>query len=257
MIPTFEFLGKEYSAYMICVAIGIFVAGPLALTRIKDPVKRIDYLTVLLISTIGVVIGGSLLFALTNIRTIIKLISDGAGIMAILMQFTGSVFYGGMIGGVFAGWLFSTLKKYPTAEFMDATALFIPLFHVFGRIGCFLAGCCYGVPCDIGFVYHYSPVPIANEIRRFPIQLAEAFFILIIFFVLWFLYKKKTFENKLLYVYFLSYAPLRFITEFFRGDEYRGFLLGLSTSQWISILLVIFAASMFIRSKLIAKKTPA
>ena len=241
MVPSFEFLGREYSAYMICVLIGIFVAGPIAITRIKDATDRSNYLDVLLMSGIGVIVGGTLLYGLTNITLLIERIREKAELMLILECFSGSVFYGGMIGGVFTGWLFAKIKKYPVGKYMDATALFIPLFHVFGRIGCFLTGCCFGIKCDVGFVYHYSPVDFANEVRRLPIQLIEAFFVLCIFLVLLALYNKHVMENRLIYVYFISYAVLRFCTEFFRGDYYRGFLFGLSTSQIISILLLVFA----------------
>ncbi len=249
MIPNFEFLGKEYSAYMICVLIGIFVAGPFAVTRLKKPLERNDYLNVLIISGIGVLLGGSLLYGLTNIKTIILLIKDGAGFFEVVQSFAGSVFYGGMIGGVFAGWLYSTLKKYPTEKFLDVTALFIPLFHAFGRVGCFLTGCCYGVECSVGFVYKYSPAPSGNGVTRFPIQLVESFFLVLIFVGMYVLFKKGTFKYRLIYIYFLSYGVLRFITEFFRGDYYRGFFLGVSTSQWISIILIMFAVF-----KLISKK---
>lgn len=249
MIPPFEFLGREYSAYMICALIGILVAGAVAVTRFKDPYERNNYIDVLLVSGVGVLVGGCLLFGLTNIGLIIQRIKENAGIVAILECFSGSVFYGGMIGGTFTGWLFSKIKKYPTNKYLDATALFIPLFHVFGRIGCFLTGCCFGIECDAGFVYHYSPIPYANEVSRLPIQLIEAFFVLCLFFVLLALYNKRVMEHRLIYVYFISYAVIRFCTEFFRGDDYRGFLLGLSTSQIISILLFVFAAVKLVRTR--------
>lgn len=250
MIPSFEFLGKEYSAYMICVLIGIFVAGPFAVTRLKDPLVRNDYLNVLLISGIGVILGGSLLYGITNIKMMIALIKEGAGFATVIQGFAGSVFYGGMIGGVFAGWLFSRLKKYPTELFLDTTALFIPFFHAFGRVGCFLTGCCYGVESPIGFVYKYSAAPGGNGVMRFPIQLVESCLLVLLFLVLYRLYKKEIFKYRLIYIYFISYGVIRIATEFFRGDYYRGFLFGISTSQWISIILIIFATI-----KLITKRT--
>ena len=130
----------------------------------------------------------------------------------------------------------------------DAVAVAIPLFHAFGRVGCFLGGCCYGVACDVGFTAHGNTLyPELNDVNRLPIQLIESGLNLILFFVLLVLYKKKKFQHRMVIVYFYIYPVIRFIDEFFRGDEIRGFLFGLSTSQIISILLFTFAVIVTIK----------
>ena len=85
-------------------------------------------------------------------------------------------------------------------------------------------------------------IPGINGVRRFPVALAEAAFNLILFIVLWRLSKNEKTKGRMTILYCLSYPVARFILEFFRGDGIRGFLWGLSTSQWISI--VIFAAAL-------------
>lgn len=121
------------------------------------------------------------------------------------------------------------------------TAPAIPLFHVFGRVGCFLGGCCYGLPSAWGFVYRYSPVAEANGVSRFPVQLVEAAWNLVLFLLLARLQRRG--RDRLLPLYLALYAPARFLLEFLRGDAYRGIFLGLSTSQWISLFL--FPAALY------------
>lgn len=80
----------------------------------------------------------------------------------------------------------------------------------------------------------------ANGVNRFPIQLVESFYNLLLFIFIYILYKKNKLKGNLIYLYLSLYAIARFIIEFFRGDSYRGFLFGISTSQIISILIIIF-----------------
>ena len=69
----------------------------------------------------------------------------------LIQTFGGSVFYGGLFGAMVTGGLYYKKKGFPPV-FVDLTAMVAPLFHTFGRIGCFLGGCCYGIPCDFGFI---------------------------------------------------------------------------------------------------------
>lgn len=250
MIPNFNFLGREYSAYMICALIGIFVSGIFSLKQI-DKKDETEYLTILSWSAIGVLFGSHLLFGLTNIEKIIDLISNHKKIVLqdLNIIFGGSVFYGGLLGGLAAAFLYCKIKKINAKKYLDATAMFIPLFHVFGRIGCFLSGCCFGAESKIGFIYKYSPVEFANNVRRFPIQLAEAFCNLLIFLIILYLFKRNILKDRLLTLYLILYPTCRFFLEFFRGDTYRGFLLGFSTSQIISVLLLVIAVPILIFSQ--------
>ena len=96
----------------------------------------------------------------------------------------GSVFYGGLLGGILAGAVYLRRKGAALGLWASLTAPAIPLFHVFGRVGCFLGGCCYGLPSAWGFVYRYSPVAEANGVSRFPVQLVEAAWNLVLFLLL-------------------------------------------------------------------------
>lgn len=238
MIPNFTIIDREISAYLICVIVGIFVSGIVTLKSV-DKEKENDLLDILLWSAPGAFLGGHLLYGLTNLQYLIQLFSNEFNIVTLINLFAGSVFYGGMLGGLLSAWIYCKVTSQDYKKYSDNGALFIPLFHVFGRIGCFLSGCCYGIESSVGIIYQHSAIAMANGVRRFPIQLVEALGNLILFLVLFHLYRKGKFQGKLLTIYLLSYAAMRFIDEFFRGDEFRGFVLGLSTSQIISLLIVI------------------
>lgn len=255
MIPNITVGSKIISAYMLCTLIGVFTAGIFTIKK-ADKNDELELTTVLLWSAPGVIIGGHLLFGITNLKNIISIILTDGNYISILNCFSGNVFYGGLLGGISSALIYSKAAHIDYKKYVDNAALFIPLFHFFGRIGCFLSGCCYGIECNFGFVYKYSLVESANNVRRFPIQLVEALGNIIIFLVLYCLFNNKRFEKKLLSVYLVMYSVLRFFTEFFRGDYYRGFLFSLSTSQIISIILfVVGVVDIFSERKLSSSET--
>ena len=248
MIPNFTLINREVSVYMIAALTGYFVAGFYACYAFRKRGRsEDDVISFYLLISVGALIGGSLLYGITNFPLLVKLMkllftgsfhSFGEFVSACRIVFGGSVFYGGLLGGLLVGIVLIHRKKLDPTLYTDALAPCIPLFHVFGRLGCFLSGCCFGIESKIGFVYHHSPIEIANGVRRFPIQLVEATFNLCLFLFLNYLFQKKKAEGNLLSIYLVLYAVVRFVIEFFRGDFYRGFLFTLSTSQIISLLIL-------------------
>ena len=252
MFPTIDIFGHTIGTYTICAAIGILLCAVVGylLIRKKDGVCIDDLIVTAVFIVVGMVLGGHVIFAITNTAKIIALFQNmGKYSFIDFVQILfgsylgGMVFYGGVLGGLLALHLVCKHSQFGHPDVMyDMYAVCIPLFHVFGRIGCFLGGCCYGVECKLGFTVHGNTLnPGINDVNRFPVQLVEAACNLIIFIVLLTLHRKKKFEHRLLVVYFFIYPIVRFILEFFRGDEIRGFLFGLSTSQIISIILLISA----------------
>lgn len=150
---------------------------------------------------------------------------------------SGYVFYGGLLGvltGVYL--LCRTQKEVDAATVFQFIAPAFPLFHGFGRIGCMLAGCCYGVLLS-------NPIEIFDmyKVVRMPTQLIESIFEFILFGVLHWTESRLT-QGSLLPLYLACYSVFRFFIEFLRADPDRGIWFGLSTSQWISlgILTVVF-----------------
>lgn len=264
MYPMINIFGKELGTYMLSSLVGIFVAGIYICRKAK---KRghddNNFITLLLISAIGVFLGGHILFGITNIRGVILLLSDwskyvnsfGDFIDCVGILFGGSVFYGGLLGGLLAGFIYCKKKRVDLQEYSDICAPGIPLFHMFGRIGCFLGGCCYGIESEFGYTIHGNDLlPMVNDVNRFPVQLLEATLNFGLFLLLAYFLKKGMFKGRLLAIYLFLYSIIRFCDEFLRGDTYRGFLFGLSTSQIISIILFIGSLTYLIIFNLKSKK---
>lgn len=254
MFPSINITGKPISTYGILATIGILLLLFLSMKAAKRfKIDTNNILVTLLIAGIGAVIGGHLLYALTNFDKIIIVFSNLDKITSINMWFDilgtifgGQVFYGGLIGAIIAAYIYLKKTKKDIDLYAYIITPFIPLFHGFGRIGCFLAGCCFGIPHEHGITFHDSTIPMANDVPRLPIQLIESACNFILFGILLFLQRKGKCKNILLFIYLASYSVIRFIDEFFRGDTYRGFIGPVSTSQFISILLFVFSIVMII-----------
>lgn len=180
---------------------------------------------------IGGILGAKLLYLITQIKSIIqnpKLLFDA---------FEGFVVYGGIIGGIFAGYLFVRKNKLNFLEYFDLVMPQIALAQGFGRIGCLLAGCCYGLETNSPFhiVFHeshYAP----NNIPLIPTQPISSLLNFINFIALLLISKRAKASGQVAGFYLIFYSAGRFIIEFFRGDLERGNIGVLSTSQFISII---------------------
>lgn len=162
----------------------------------------------------------------------------------------GLVFYGGLLAAVPVGIWFVRKHGLPVWKTADIMAPSIALGHVFGRLGCFFAGCCYGAPCTgpacVTFTDPRSLAPLG--VPLFPTQLMESGGEFMIFGLLLGLHRFKRFDGQIFFLYLLLYAVLRFSIEFFRGDVARGLYFGglISTSQIIAMLIALGAAVAFV-----------
>ena len=243
MYPVLNIFGFEIQTYSILAAIGFIVTVSVAVCISKRRSIAPDKsLMASLVAGLGILIGGHVFFAVTNIQGIIQIIkAEGFSFSSLVPYISGMVFYGGLFGAMIAIFLYCFVNKdVSKSDVFDVFAVSIPLFHTFGRVGCFFAGCCYGVESDFGFAAYLNTAPAHYGISRFPVALVEALINLLLFVLLINLYKKKRFAGKLIFIYLLIYAFSRFILEFFRGDDIRGFVFGISTSQFISLLIIAF-----------------
>lgn len=145
----------------------------------------------------------------------------------------GFVFYGGFLGGAF----FSIVNaRFFKGLSLKDIAIMIPSLcfaHAVGRIGCFLAGCCYGISSD-------SLLSVSmHGAHRHPVQLYETIALFVLGIALVKMLKNNAEKILILKSYVMGYALIRFGLEFLRGDKVRGiYFAGLSTSQIISIALI-------------------
>ena len=154
---------------------------------------------------------------------------------------SGGVYYGGFLIAAGVSVLLMKLWRLPWRKTADAFAPGIALGHAIGRLGCFSAGCCWGKPTTswIGVkftekAHELTDVPVGTALV--PTQLIEAICNLAILAVLLWLRKKRVFDGQIIFAYGMLYAILRFTVEFWRDDP-RGTVLGLSTSQFISVIM--------------------
>jgi len=169
---------------------------------------------------------------------------------------SGGVFYGGLLGAVLVGYLLMRRYQLPWWKTADACAPGIAIGNFFGRQGCFAAGCCWGKPTSLPWGVKFSElgheitgVPIEQYLH--PTQLYESFAMLLVFFFLLWLHKRKRFSGQVILAYALLYSIVRFAIEFVRDDP-RGDILGLttltglSTSQMISLVVGVTALILLI-----------
>lgn len=194
-------------------------------------------------SGIGCLIGSRIVFIITQIPILFEDFSFQKLIQTLL--FGGFVFYGGLFGAYAGVTFLARVKKYPCIELLNLITPAFVLFHVFGRIGCLLGGCCFGFKMDPELV-------VGNiHFRYFPIQAVEAVVELLLFILIQTTPMKK---HKFL-SYISCYAVYRFGIEFLRGDTVRGIWFGLSTSQWISIIVILAVIISMCLSGIKKKKT--
>ncbi len=250
MFPFIDVFGLfQLPLYTLVFAVGFLLALLIA-TRISPGcgVKRVDVVYGSIYGAIGLFLGAKLVFFLTRLPKVIKnfdkfceLLTKAPG-DALNYILGGLVFYGGLLGTFLGIWIYCKQFKIYMGGFADAIAPVLPLAHGFGRIGCFLGGCCYGIEYHGIFHidYPYNELaPELSQVPRFPVQLLEAVLNFGVFFILLFLLKKtKLRDGKLLGIYLLYYVVARFFLEMLRGDVIRGGVGIFSTSQLISLLLL-------------------
>lgn len=232
--------GLTVHGYGLMIGIGFIAAYLMTEFRARKYRMNTDIVFTLFISSVVFgLFGAKVLYYLTILDRVIK----DPGV--ILDEMEGFVVYGGIIGGVLAGYVVCRIKKEKFWQYFDLIAPAIALAQGFGRIGCLLAGCCYGKETDspLSITFHTSDFA-PNDVALIPTQIYSSIldFLNCIVLCLIARYAKK--ERTVSGCYLIFYSTGRFILEFFRGDLERGSVGVLSTSQFISIF--IFAAGIVV-----------
>jgi phosphatidylglycerol:prolipoprotein diacylglycerol transferase len=150
----------------------------------------------------------------------------------------GFVFYGGFIFSLIFLLFYKQLKLPFNLKTLRALILAAIFGHAIGRLGCFLAGCCFGHITDKWWGINIDGV------HRYPTQLLESLSL----FMLGLLILKKVKDSYALPVYLISYGVIRIFIEYLRGDDIRGIWGPLSPSQWISIALIFMGVRLISRN---------
>lgn len=221
----------------LAVILGLAVARWLGHERGLDRTRLAD---ILIWGVVGAVLGGRLLGSLVaSLR--------GGRLVVLEFRETGAV-HGAVLCGVFAFGLALKGSKLDVRDAFDAAAPAGSLALAIGRVGCFLAGCCYGAPTNVAWA-----VPAPEELgahATHPVQLYEAFGQLVITALLIVAFRRRQLRGELAMVFFVLEGFLRVFVETYRGDAARGvWSLGLTTGQITGLLFVALggAASLVVR----------
>jgi phosphatidylglycerol:prolipoprotein diacylglycerol transferase len=266
-IPGIDFTVNTYGALLaLAFLAGLFVMARQAAADGLDKNRVYDLGLWVLVASL---LGSKLLMIVTDWEDY-----QGNWRMFLSLDFlrSGGVFYGGFIGAALASIIVMRLYKLPWWRTADAFAPGIAIGQAIGRLGCFSAGCCWGKPTTAFCGVHFSdkghevtsvPTIVAHlpaamqqqwaatlggltaPLHLHPVQLYEVGATLVIFaFLLW-LARRRGFHGQIILLYALLYAVARFVLEFWRADP-RGSLLGLSTSQFIALLIFVSGLATYI-----------
>lgn len=175
----------------------------------------------------------------------------------------GFVFYGGLISGFFAGWLYLKIVKQSLSLWLDFFTPVLSLGYAIGRWACFLSGCCYGKICDLPWAIGLKQINLENHsavyVYRHPTPLYSSFAELILLYFILRLEKQRTLSKTPghLFFYWLGlHSLLRLLMEFLR-DDHRGDLLGsMSISSVLSLIFMLVSLFVISRKKSVTLSTP-
>lgn len=241
MLPYIDVLDRAIPMYGLLGVIGFFAALGLILAMSRPlGIDRENAVYLFVFTVIGCMVGAKLLYLLTVLPDLLADLPDMVNDFGLLVRkylSGGFVFYGGLIGGVSVAFWYCRFFHWRLSDYLPVLVPAVPLMHAFGRLGCFCAGCCYGVEVPWGVTFA-DAVAGPNGVPLFPVQLVEAvceFAICAILVRMSVSGASRREPWMLVVAYILMYAPVRFVLEFFRGDAVRGVWFGLSTSQWLSL----------------------
>lgn len=242
MLPLLlDFNGLQVFSYPLFIGLAWGLAFRLAEARLPEAIQQRFFVVWSLGLFLTTWIGAKILFVFTQDRwTTTELVEASNFWLG-----GGFVFLGGFIAGALYTCLVGLV--WPQFSHREMQFTLVPLLwgHAVGRVGCFLAGCCYGRETDVPWAVHL------HGLDRHPVQLYEALSLAALAWIL-----GRVERTKLLPAYLLAYGALRWYLEWFRGDEVRGSLGGQSSSQWVSLLMVVLALVLSAR-KLMKSQKPA
>ena len=238
--------------YGLMIAVGVLVATFISMFRAKKKKMDMDpILDIILIILIGGFLGGKLLYIIVDWKNFIAAENK-------LAYFGGSGFvvYGGIILALVVNLIYLRLRKKNFLEYFDLIAPSVSIAQGFGRIGCLLAGCCYGRITTMDKMHIIFPEGSLCDLPGVPLvptQIIMSVGNFIIGGILFLLDLKLKRRGQVGACYLILYAAGRFAVEFLRFDH-RGSVGVFSTSQFISIFIFVIGVALLVYSSVKGKK---
>ncbi len=250
-IPAFDLLGRHIGplslptyGFLMAIAflVGLWVAARQAQRDGVDTQKITD---LGIYTLLGGLVGARLMLLAVEWRYFSEHPKDLWSLVT-----SGGVFYGGFFGALPVAWWYVRRHHLPYWRTADILAPGVVIGQAIGRVGCFMAGCCFGMPAKVPWAATFTSVDAQRtvgtplDVPLHPAQLYESLACLLIFAILLWMAPRKRFHGQIVSGYVILYAVARFVVEFFRGDEIRGFVRispdqVVSTSQVIALSLVL------------------
>ncbi len=222
-------------SFGVMVALGVLCSLALMRMRLqKDPFcTSDDVLDFIFFSALGGFLGARIYFVFQNLSYYSQ-----SPLSAFAIWEGGLTYYGGLPVAVFSLVMVLRRKKIAALKGLDFISPYVALTHAFGRLGCFLNGCCFGSSCRLPWAVSFPKGPVQVH----PAQLYEAFSLIAISWILS-AYDQKPHRRGFTFAYFLIFCGLgRFAVEFYRERQVE--IMGLGLNQWISLLVILIGFSL-------------
>ncbi len=243
VIPSFT--AAVVAAALLALAVGLHLAR-------KRGIDRLEILSYAIFFSLSFWLGSVLYRLFLTSLSSPDTIADNLFHLRTLIERSGTSVLGGILGAALFSWVYLKRVGLPFWGTLDIAFTAIPLAQSVGRIGCFLGGCCYGRPTDLPWGVMFP----GHDHAVHPTQLYESALNLLNFVILYAVYRKKRFEGQVFALYFINYALIRFLIEFWRGDTFRGFVFrgsspwtSLSIPQLVSLAGLAFGIVLYLRLK--------
>jgi phosphatidylglycerol---prolipoprotein diacylglyceryl transferase len=253
MFPRLFHIGSfSQSTYGVLVALA-FLAALLVIGRLarRNGLNHDAVMNLAIYCALAAIVGAKLMMVLIDIP---YYASNPGEIFSLASLQAGGVFYGGLIAALIVGAIYMRRKALPPLKTADVFAPGIALGHGIGRLGCFAAGCCWGVPTKLPWGVTFTN-PVAKDmvgvplgVALHPTQLYESAAEFLIFGILYWRIRRTHTPGAIISLYLILYSTVRFFVEFVRNHEQGNPFGGpLDTSQWISLGLLLLGVGYFVR----------
>jgi phosphatidylglycerol:prolipoprotein diacylglycerol transferase len=253
MLPQlFHLGGYSQATYGVLVALAFLVALSVISRLARRAGLNSDGVVNLgIVCGLSAIVGAKVMMYLIDIQDYIR---NPGEIFSLSSLQAGGVFYGGLIGALLAAIIYIRRHHLPALPTADVFAPGIALGHGIGRLGCFAAGCCWGLPTHLPWGVTFTN-PVAHElvgvplgVKLHPTQIYESLAEFLIFGILYWRIRRPHAPGAIISLYLILYSTVRFLVEFVRYHEQPNPFGGpLNTSQWISLALAALGGAYFIR----------